>query len=178
MISKKIGKRNFAVFIGKVSNDSYSATIKKLALAQQKHFVQIVPARLCAGFKHAEAALEHAFSALDSGAAFSKKPELEFLIRFFGEKQLHKALEKARFGPGEALVFVVEATNKKDVDRAKNAIGFVEDKQCIVWKRGENKNDIMKEFGIGENELDVFLDMENALEELVIERVSMVALEK
>ncbi len=201
MPTKQFGTREFAALAGRITNDSYSATIKKLALLNAQHdtpnrakspaghgkaagspdegdFAQIVPARLCAGYNHVFFALEHAMSAVDSGTAFSRRPELEFLINFFGEKQLHKAFEKAKFGQGEGLVLVVGAKNKKDTGRAKRALGFVEDADMELWQNGKNKMDLMAGFGIGERELEAVSDLGNALEELVIERISLVSLLK
>ncbi len=198
MPEMKILGKNFAALAGRIATDSYSTTIKKLALLNAKSttqnqdqknayqvawpaavgFVQVVPARFCAGWNHVFFALEHAVSAIDSRTAFSRKPELEFLIHFFSEKQLYKALDKARFRDSEALVLVIGKADGKNIEAAKKVLGFVEDGKAMEWEHCRNTKGIMKEFGITETELEAVSDLENVLDELVIERVSMVALEK
>lgn len=178
MIFPKIGKRRFAAATGRITNDTYSATIKKLALLQEKGFVQLAPARLVAGKMHLETALEHAFSAIDSGQAFTKRPELEFLVWLLGEKQLYRAMEKARFGQGEGLVLVAEAKNRKYADAAKKALGFTEDRSPTFNQKEKNRNGLMREFRVTENELAPLSGLEDALERLVIEKISLVALER
>ncbi len=174
----KIGNHEFEVLTGKITNDSYSTTIKKLALlnpAQKtgnEGFVQVVPARLCAGYNHVFFALEHALSALDAGTAFSRKPELEFLIHFFGEKQLGRAIEKARFSDGEDLVLIVNA-GKSASDAAKE-LGFAEKKIQI----GKNADELMGFYGITKPELETAGDLQSPLERLVVEKCAFVALER
>lgn len=191
---KKVGKRHFAILFGKITNDSCSATIKKLALLNtefaswsrgQKNagpgrqpanrgFVQIVPTRLCAGEMHVLAALEHAISAIDKGTAFSHKPELEFLIRFFGNKQLTQCLEAAKFREGEELVLVVEASGGKNAVGVSRKLGFVEQE----FDFSKNRAELMRFYGITRQELDTLSDLSNALEEVLVEKISFVALEK
>lgn len=171
---KKVGKHSFAVLTGKITTDSYSTSIKKLALLNEKQCTQIIPARLCAGEVHVLAALEHTFSAIDEGTAFSRKPELEFLIRFFGNRQLKQCLEAAKFSEGEELVLVVGTSDEKKVMEVCGELGFVE--QEIDFPK--NKETLMKFYNITQQELDTLSDLENALEELVIEKISFVALER
>lgn len=174
MICKKLGKRSFAALAGKITNDSYSTTIKKLTLLNTKRFVQLVPARLCAGYDHVFFALEHAFSAIDSGTAFSRRPELEFLLHFFGEKQLERALGKARFEKGEELVLVIGGEGKNWAKAAGKALAFAEGKIPL----GQNHAALMDFYGITKSQAGAISGLENALEELVIEKISMVALER
>ena len=179
MISKKIGNSHFALLIGKITTDSCSATIKKLALAQQHRFVQIIPARVVAGVRHLEAALEHATSALKNKTSFSKNLELEFLVRLFGEKQLEKALQNAKFEEGEELVLVAaeksKTKSKKEIAKIINNLKFKETKK---FELGKNKKELIDFYKISQEEIETLSDVENAIEGLVIERVSFVALER
>ena len=174
MIPLKFGKTAFALLTGKISIDSYSTTIKKLTLAQQKGFVQIVPARLVAGKRHIAAALEHALFALGNGTAFSKNLELEFLIRLLGEKQLNTVLKNVQFG-NEEVAIVARMNGGKKPSGLMEEFNFKEIKN---FKFGKNKKRLMGFYKISEKALETLSDAENALEELVIEKISFVELER
>ena len=179
MIPIKAGKRRFALLIGKISTESYSTTIKKLTLVQEHVFAQIVPARLIAGKRHAEAALEHAVLALENNHAFTKSLSLEFLVRLFGEKQLGKALESAKFGK-ESVVLVIGAKSRKQIEGIAGMLNFRETKGSRPARNPQlsgNREELMRFYGISEKEIDAVSDLDNPLEELVIEKISMVALD-
>ncbi|VVB99314.1 Uncharacterised protein [uncultured archaeon] len=177
MISRKIGKREFAIAIGKFSTDSYSTTIKKLALLPPHGFVQAVPARLCAGPRHIESALCGTFSAFENKTNFSRKPELEFLVRLLGEKQLNRAITTSEFQNGQEVVLVFEVMGNKS-DASKKifmALGFEECKNLAL---GGNRKELMEIYGIGQSEINAVSGFAEPLEALVIEKTAFVALEK
>ena len=169
MPSKRLEFGDFSALTG-ISNDSYDATIKNLTIASENSFAQLVPLRIVAGFNHVFTALEHALSAFELGSAFARKPELEFIIRLCAEKQLNRALEIAEFGK-EPLLLVAKSGEIKKIARG---IGFVGKK----FEIGKNKAELMKIFGISKRELEAMKDSKSALEELVIEKCALVALEK
>ena len=88
MLSKKIGKQEFSLLKGRISKNSYEESIKKLSLASRNEFVQIVPSRLIGGQNHLLSAIENTISAFQSRSNFSRKPELELIIRLTGKKLL------------------------------------------------------------------------------------------
>lgn len=173
MISKKIGKLEFSILKGRISKNSYEESIKKLSLASQNGFVQLVPSRLIAGQNHLLNVIENTFSSFKNKSNFSKKPELELIIRLTGIKQLNKALEKAEFGK-EDLVLIINSKNKKKIDSIKKELGFVEKD----FKLGENKNYLMKFFNVTKEELKSLSDLKNPLEEIIIERCAFVSLKR
>jgi len=171
-----IGKRFFAVFAGKISNDSYNATIKKLALLGKNRLCQIIPAKIVAGKFHLKTALAKTIEAIDSGDAFSQNPNIEFLVRIFGERQISKAIEKSVFG-NEDLLLVIEENSKTKINKVMKSLGF-EEKKVVLEKLGNNKVELMQIHGISEEELSATKDVKNNLEMLVVEKTSFVALEK
>ncbi|HLC79080.1 MAG TPA: KEOPS complex subunit Cgi121 [archaeon] len=175
MICAKIGDQFFAISCGKINNDSYSATIKKLTVAQRGNFVQIVPQRFCAGKNHFLIALEHATSALQSNQAITKNLLLEFLVHFFGKRQLDQVFEDAKFEQGEDLIAITDAKEKEHKKILQN-LGFEENKSEKMNLQGQKK-ELMQFYGIGKEELGTLSDKKNALEELVIEKISFVALQ-
>ena len=173
MISKKIGKLEFSLLKGRISKNSYEESIKKLSLASQNGFVQILPTRLIAGQNHLLSAIENTFSSFKNKSNFSKKPELELIIRLTGIKQLNKALRKAEFGK-EDLVLIIDSKNKGKIDSIKKELGFAEKN----FELGKNKKYLMKFFNITKEELNSLADLKNPLEEIIIERCSLVSLER
>lgn len=172
MISKRIGKTNYALYRGRIIYDSYMESIKKLSLSSKGVFAQLLPARIIAGENHLFACLEHSISAFKSGSNFTKKPELELIARLLAKKQLNSALEIAEF-ENEDMVFITSA-EKKDAKQLMKKLNFSE-KECSL---GKNKAELMKLFGISETELKTVNDLENPLEELIIERCALIALER
>jgi len=174
MISKTIGKCDFSLLKGQITKDSCKETIKKLMIASDKQFTQIIPACLVAGKNHIFSALEQSLSAFEQKTNFTKKPELEFIVRLLANKQLNKALEKAEFRQGEILVLVIGSSDKKTIEKVKTGLNFVEKEFAL----GKNEKELKEFFGISEEELSALNDVEKPLEELVIERVAFVSLER
>ena len=118
-------------------------------------------------------AIENTFSSFQSKSNFSKKPELELIIRLTGIKQLNKALQKAEFGK-ENLVLIIDSKNKRKIDSIKKELGFTEQK----FELGKNKSYLVKFFNVTKKELKSLNDLKNPLEEIIIERCSFVSLER
>jgi len=173
MSSRKIGKQEFSLLKGRISKNSYEESIIKLSFESQNGFVQIVPSRLIGGQNHLLSAIENTLSSFQSKSNFSKKPELELILRLTGIKQLNKALKKAEFGK-EDLVLIIGSKNKNKINSIKKKLGFVEKK----FELGKNKNYLIKFFNITKNELKSLADLKNPLEEIIIERCAFVSLER
>ncbi|MCR4335439.1 MAG: KEOPS complex subunit Cgi121, partial [archaeon] len=178
MLSKTIGKHDYSLLKGEISTDSYKETIKKLTLGFGV-FTQVIPSKWVAGEDHIWFALEQSLDAFEQKIAFTKKPELEFIVRLLAQKQLSKALEGAEFGKGtefgkEPLVLVIGSSDKKIVSEIKEKLAF-EEKEI---KLGLNKSELIKFFGIEEKEIESLADVKNPLEELIVERCAFVSLEK
>jgi tRNA threonylcarbamoyladenosine modification (KEOPS) complex Cgi121 subunit len=171
-----IGKKFFTVFSGKISNDSYNATIKKLALLGKNNLCQIIPAKIVAGKFHLKTALARTIAAIDSGVAFSQNPNIEFIVRVLGERQISKAIDKSVFG-NEDLLLVIEENNKNKINEIIKLLDFEEKKQ-ILEKLGNNKAELMKIYEISEDELNSVKDVKNNIEMLVVEKTAFVTLEK
>ena len=172
MISKTIGKHGFSLLKGEITTDSYKESIKKLTLGFGV-FTQLIPSRLVAGENHIWFSLEQSLDAFEQKTAFTKKPELEFIIRLVAQKQLNKALENAEFKQ-EPLVLVIGSENKKIIDKIKETLNF-EEKDIQL---GLNKKELVKFFGIEKQEIESLADIQNPLEELIIERCAFVSLER
>lgn len=161
----------------KTGNINYKeSTIKSLlALNAGENFCQIVPANKACSFNQAFFAFEQATDAIEKKTAFSEKPELEFLIRFFGTKQINAALGLAEMKTGKNTVLLVCAQKEqKKLDelfaKAKKELGFEEKKIQL----GKNKKELMEIYGIPKNALESMKGQKNALEKLVIEKNALV----
>ena len=129
-------KRNITFLIGKITNDSYSATIKKLTVLQQIGFIQLVPARLVGGRWHLKVAIDHTFSAFERKANIARSEPLEFIVRLLGERQVGVALQKAEFG-NEDLVLIFEKNAFADKKQLLHGLNFTE-KKAKIEKKNEN----------------------------------------
>jgi len=88
--------------------------IKKVSLKSNKGILgwleqhpetQVVCALAVASRRHAEHAVMETLKAFAQGRNISRKPELEFLIRLTGERQLSKAFVKSE-AKGDKAVFI------------------------------------------------------------------------
>ncbi|MFH1390877.1 MAG: KEOPS complex subunit Cgi121 [Candidatus Diapherotrites archaeon] len=173
MLSKTIGKHGFSLLKGEITTDSYKESIKKLTIGFDV-FTQIIPSRLVAGENHIWFALEQSLNAFEQKTAFTKKPELEFIVRLVADKQLNKALEKAEFKKNEPLILVIGSADEKAINKIKETLNFKEKD----FQLGLNKEELVKYFGIEKREIESLADVKNPLEELIIERCAFVSLEK
>ena len=74
---------------------------------------QVVSSAVVAGEKHVLHCVGQALKAFAQGRNVSSRAELEFLLCLTGERQIGKALEKAR--PGKDVVFVCWAPEAEEV---------------------------------------------------------------
>lgn len=177
MDSIKINSQFAGIKTGILNYDE--STIKSLLECNSpQNFCQIIPTGKAAGPMHVFTALESALDAVKNKTGFSGKPQLEFLIRFFGTKQLDKALKKTEFEKGKnAAVLVCAAKTKTELTalfkKAEKNLGFTEKKIVL----GKNKKELMALYKISENELKTLKDLKNPLEATVIEKNSLVVFE-
>ncbi len=161
----------------KTGNINYKeSTIKSLlALNAGENFCQIVPANKACSFNQAFFAFEQATDALAKNTSFSYKLNLEFLIRFFGTKQINAALDLAELKAGKnSILLVCAQKDKKKLNEllmnAKKELEF-EEKKIVL---GKNKKELMDTYNISKNALESMKGQKNALEKLIIEKNALV----
>ncbi|AJF59892.1 MAG: hypothetical protein J4224_04285 [Candidatus Diapherotrites archaeon] len=179
MLLKPISSLKAGILTGSIKVNSVGSTIKKLSVyCSGKQFVQLCYAAPIASIDQVFFALEQTISAFDSGANFSKKQELEFLIRLTGRKQISRALDLTGLKKGmNTALLVIVASNEKEIKKIFNEIkmqtGFKEKK--IDFKK--NEKELIKIHGILQKEIDALKDLKNPVQELVLEKIALVALE-
>lgn len=67
-----------------------------LGFISRNECVQVFPLRFYAGEKHVIHSVNQCLKAFAMGENLSKKQSMEFLLRFFGERQIKKAIAKAK----------------------------------------------------------------------------------
>jgi len=77
---------------------------KIMNFLKQHKGCQLIDFRHFNGEKHVLHAVNEMKKAFNQGTNFAKTEELEFLVRFLGEKQIKKAVEKAK--PSKRTLFV------------------------------------------------------------------------
>lgn len=172
MISKKINEKYYSLFKGRITNDSYEESIKKLTFLP-KVFVQFLPARIIAGENHIFIALETALSSFETNSNFTKNPALELIVRVLGKKQLKEALEIAKFEE-EDMLLIIGSREKNEIEKIKKELNFKETNFAL----GKNKKYLEWLFSVSKAELKAVEDLENPLEEIIIERSAFAALER
>ena len=184
---QKIGKRLVFVQTGELQlfNTSLESVLKKLSLACRADLVfQLVSLKPLVSEHVVLAALEQAFFALDSGSSFSKKPELELLVRLSGKRQVSDALQL--FGlqekPKQFAVLVAvgaDSTIQKNAVELGSEIGFRFRTGLFKSNFLKNKKFILDAFGILPSDWAVFQSFpeQKAVESLVLEKMALVELE-
>ncbi len=177
MNSKKLNNSTIGgIKTGIINIDNIESTIKSLLeLNQPQNLCQIVSANTIVCEKQVFFAIEQALSAIQNSTSFSKKAELEFLLRVYGTKQINQALDKAQLKAGKnEIVLVCCAKDKKELQelfkQAQKTLLFKEKKIQL----GKNKKELMKIYGISEKELKTLSDLINPLEAAIIERNALV----
>ena len=128
-------------------------------------------ARYVAGRRHLEVAVERANRAFERDDAIADDRGIEILLYAAGRRQIRQALEMGvPEGPGPVVV-VVEGG--EEAEAAAKVEGLVEPADVLGAERDEGR--IRAFFGITEPELAA---TDASLELLVIERVSLLAVEK
>ena len=84
--------------------------------------VQLVNSKFFVGEKQAASAVNQMKLAFKNRSNFSKKEEIEFLVRFLGERQITKAMQKAK--PGKKSVFVSWHSSKRNYGDFKKEFEF------------------------------------------------------
>lgn len=167
---------------GSVNINNLAATIKKLSLcSSRKKFVQLCPIEPISSLNQIIFAAEQAIDSFNKGTNFSKKIELEFLLRLSGTRQINKAIGKMLLKEGRNRVVLVAAAKKREkvkelLKEIEKQVGFREDGNLMKGV-GKNKKYLMEIYSLGEEELESLMDKENALEEAVLEKIALVALE-
>lgn len=133
-------------------------------------------ARYIAGRRHLEAAVERATRAFERDDAIAEDRAIEILLYAAGRRQIDRALEMGVGGGGGPLVVVVDGGEGAGdaEDAAAEAVAELLDAGAVLGTARDEER-IRVFFDIGDAELGA---TEASLEDLVIERVSLLAIEK
>ncbi|MEK6941415.1 MAG: KEOPS complex subunit Cgi121 [archaeon] len=161
----------------KTGNINYKeSTIKSLlAINKNGNFCQIVPAQTVCSFLQAFVALEQTLDAQSNNTSFSEKPQLEFLIRLYGTKQINAALDRAELKTGKNMALLICAHKSRQklnalFSKAQKELEFAGQK----FQLGANKKELMKLYRVSNAQLQSMKGEKNALEKLIIEKNSLV----
>lgn len=133
-------------------------------------------ARYVAGRRHLEVAVERANRAFAREDAIADDRAIEVLLYAAGRRQIERALEMGVTGGRGPVAIVVDSDDRNDADEAGAAEAvreLIEPVGVLGAERDEER--IRTFFGITEAELGA---TDASLELLVIERVSLLAVEK
>jgi len=149
-----------------------------LDLNSTQNFCQIVPLHLISSNDQIFFSFEQAQSAINSNTSFSKKLNLEFLIRLFGEKQLERVFYILNFKRGKNEVVLICFQNDKSklnflFEKVEKILEFKEKKILL----GKNKKELTKIYGISKKEIQTLKDLKDPLGNLIIEKNSLVVFE-
>ena len=142
-------------------------------LAKNQCFGQILSSRAIVSERHLLQAIEQTESAFANGTSFAKRKEMELLLRISGKKQFPKAIEMLGIGKGNqriALIAVGE-NSEKAIAEMKKFLKFKKKKLKPSFKS------LQKLFEIPEKELGILKDRKKALENAVLEKIALIALE-
>lgn len=165
---------------GRADVDDVDEFVAALAAIGDAHnvVVQAVDARYVAGRAHLEAAVRMARRAIAHGDAIADDPALEVLLYAAGRRQISRALTMGVPDDGGPVVVVVDGTVSEDnsageADAADAVAARLEADETLDAAREEAA--IREFFDIGEAELAA---TDASLEDLVVERVALLAVEK
>lgn len=153
--------------------DDVEAFVDELTTVGEAHgtVVQAFDARYVAGREHLEAAVRSARRAREHDDAIADDPALEVLLYAAGRRQIDRALTIGVDGGGGPVVVVVDGGEEAV---AVDAIcELLEPAETLAAARDEAA--IREYYDIGETELAT---TDASLEDLVIERVALLAVEK
>ena len=179
MKSLKLDSHVLGIKTGLININNEESTFKSLmALNSESNFCQIIPAHTATSFFQVFAALEQTNYAFETKTNFLKKKELEFLLRFYGTKQINKALKRAQLNKGKNNVLLICAQkNKKRLSTLFKIAQKNLDFKVQDFPIGKNKKEIMKLYNVSENELKTLKYQKNPLEKIVVEKNSLVVFE-
>ena len=111
----------------------------------------------------------HAFKAFAEKRAIARRLESELLLRAAGTRRIGEAVERIGVKDPSRVVLLIERGKERGVLRD---LGAERDEKLLRMSR-EKAERIRRSFGIGENECSYY-----ALEDVLLERIAMVALER
>jgi len=161
------------VIEGRAAVDDVDAFVGGLASIGAEHgcAVQAFDARYVAGRRHLEAAVERANRAFERDDAIADDRAVEILCYAAGRRQIRRALEMG-VGEGESPVaIVVDGENEAGAVEAVREL--IEPAEILDDARDEGR--IRDFFGITDAEIGA---TDASLEDLVIERVALLVVEK
>lgn len=154
------------------SVDEYVSRLDRIG-AECGCAIQAFDARYVAGPRHVAAAIDHANQAVDHDDMIASDRTIEILCYAAGRRQIDRALEIG-VRPGADPVPVVIVIDGDDEPRAAGQVReFVTDDSVLGVKRDPPL--IREYYGITDAEVDA---TDASLEDLVIERVALLAIEK
>jgi tRNA threonylcarbamoyladenosine modification (KEOPS) complex Cgi121 subunit len=148
--------------------------IKKLTLKTKKKGFNLIilPLEFVFSIKTLKIALEQAINAFKKGSNKAKTLELEFLRRFFAQKQLNKVIKLIELKKGKNNVVLIFFGKKIELKEVLKELSFKE-KNSIK----PDFKKIMKAYNISENELKAFKGSKKSIiEKIVIERIALMNL--
>lgn len=159
---------------GRAAIDDVETFVDELTAIAQEHdvVVQAFDARYVAGPGHLEAAARSACRAREHDDAIADDPAVELLLYAAGRRQIDRALAMGVEGNGGPVVVVVDGEGH-EAGAAEAVEALLEPEGTLGDARDEA---VVREFfDIGETELAA---TDASLEDLVIERVVLLAIEK
>ncbi len=146
---------------------------------------QFFDAGLVATWQHLYFAALNALNAFKNGLNISKSLAVETLLYASAQSQIRKAMELMGIKPNsEAIAVLVLGEKASDVEAALKAMSEIVGGQrddAVLGVSREKINAIRKAFDISDVELEAVMrgnDLEQALVNLVIERVALLATER
>lgn len=158
---------------GRVDVDDVEAFVGDLAAIGVEHgsVVQALDARYVAGRDHLAAAVRSARRAIEHGDAIADDPAVEVLLYAAGRRQIDRALEMGVSSGRGPVVVVVDGGD--EAAAAAAVADRLEPEETLGTARDEPT--VRAYFDVGEAELAA---TDASLEDLVVERVVLLAVEK
>ncbi len=175
---KKINDYFVQIKSGYAKVNNLSTTIKRLSeMETNTGFAQAFSNDFISSEKQPFYALNHAASLFESRSNKMSNLSLEFFLVLTAKRQLNDALDLAglKEGQNDCIIIIADKDKKelqKKLEEVKEMIEFKEKK--FIPK----KDKIMKAYNISEKELKTIFDKKNALELLVLEKMSLALLER
>jgi len=131
--------------------------------------IQFFNADYVAGERHLRRAAELARRATERGTAIARDPAVELLVYAAGRRQINRALEMGVSERSMAVVAVVEGGDEQTaVDAVEELLASTDP---VEWGSRET---LTKFFDISDDEIAV---VDGGIEEIVLERVALLAVE-
>lgn len=158
---------------GRAALDDPTAFVDELAAIGAEHgaVVQALDARYVAGREHLEAAVRSARRARHHDDAIADDPAVEVLLYAAGQRQIDRALTIGVSAGEGPVVVVVDGGDEASVATAVEAL--LEPMETLGIARDEGA--IREYFDIDDTE---WAATDASLEDLVVERVALLAIEK